>query len=167
MRNLSRKTLSLHKTLSGEPLELSIDRFTGTEHIRHFKLLYGKPLGEKLKDVTKIMDNGRKKWSRSHREYGHNRKFILKKFTTEEKKICAYVHLLGDFLQEILRNIIVEVAGEFQKGSIEPPFYELFEDGKWGWDIKKNAIEKLIKESSRTFIQALKNKNRIGGLRCD
>jgi hypothetical protein len=74
---------------------------------------------------------------------------------------------LGDFLQEILRSIIADVGEEFKKGKIEGPFYEQFEDGNWGWDIKKNAIEKLIKESSKTFIQTLKGENRIGGLHCE
>ena len=167
MRKLSGKALSLPKMFSDEALESNIDRFNAIEHIRHFKLVYGKVLGEKLRDVTTIMDNGRKKWSKSHREYGHNRKFILKKFTTKEKKICAYVHLLGDFLQETLRKIIVDVAEEFKKGKIKGPFYEKFKDGKWGWDIKKNAIEKLIKDTSSTFKQTLKSKNRIGGLHCE
>jgi hypothetical protein len=167
MMNKKRKKLPLYNLLADKELELIVDRFEGREHVRHFKLVYGKAIGEKLRDVTTIMDKGRKKWSKSHREYGHNHRFIVKRFKTKEKKICAYVHLLGDFFQEVLRFVIADVGEEFKKGKIKGPFYEQFKDGKWGWDIKKSAIENLIRESSKAFKQTLRDENRIGGLNCD
>lgn len=142
--------------------KLWLRRFTGEEHARHFKLVYGRELGEKLKKVTVIMDRGSKKYGKKHREYGHNRKFISKNFKKKEERICAYVHNLGDFFQDAIRPIIKNISIEFQKGKLEPPYYEQFQNGKWGWDIKKKALNDTIEECSRNFIKLLKNKkNRL------
>jgi len=144
-----------------EPWEIDVDPFGGREHVLHFKLKFGRELGEKLKYVTRIMDNGPRKGLKSHREYGHNRAFIQEHFTSEEERICSYLHLLGDFFQEIMRTIIVEVGNDFAEENIEPPFYEELGEGKWGWDVKEDVINRLIDESKQTFARALGSKNRI------
>jgi hypothetical protein len=168
MGKKKRETHPLFKLVPRKSLGSSIDRFNGPEHGRQINLIFGKELGKKLYSVNTTMDRGAKKGSKSHREYGHNREFIQKKYKIHKNKcVAAYAHLLGDFFQDILRTIVANVGEEFKNGKIKGPFYEKFKDGKWGWDIKKEAIEELIKKSSEAFIQALNSKNRIKGLHRD
>jgi len=148
-------------------IKITINRFLQAEHIRQALWgCYDKTLQDKVlaKRVTNAMDDGIRKMHlsvRRHREYGHNKDFIEKKFKTRKARNFAHTHLLGDFYLDIVREVIAKLSLQCSKNLIEPPYYEKVEDGKWGWDVNKLAIDRLIQNCFETFRASLKKGNRL------
>lgn len=147
--------------------KITINRFLRKEHIKQalWRCDDKTPQDKELaKKVTSDMDAGVKKRHLSikrHREYGHNREFILKKFKTQKTRNFAHTHLLGDFYLDIVREVIAKLRSQCSKGTIEPPYYEKLQNGKWGWDVNELAVEQLTQNCFKAFRTALKNENRL------
>jgi len=147
--------------------KMTINRFLQEEHIKQaLWVRYDKTPEDRAlaKKVTNAMDDGVKQKHLSikrHREYGHNRDFILEEFKTQKERNFAHRHLLGDFCLDIVREVIAKLGLQCSENLIEPPYYEKLQDDKWGWDVNKLAIDQLIQNCFEAFTASLKKENRL------
>jgi len=126
--------------------------FLGKQHSYQCKLI----LGKEFSDVHKIIDK-RIGGGKTHRIHDHNISFINKKFKKKDEKSAAYLHLLGDFVSDIIPNVLEAVLKEIDKKTISAPNYGVY-NKKNSWNIKKISIDKMCKTWSEAFVDTL-NKN--------
>lgn len=149
--------ISLISQYIGGELSTELDKiikaFVGQHHQYHCKCV----IDEEFKNVHKIMDKkigaGKK-----HRLHGHNIDFINKKFHGKERQ-AAYIHLLGDFVADVLPIIFYNVLKEMKINKITPPCYLTYNDNN-SWDIKESAKNEMIITLSNGLVTSLKSTNR-------
>jgi hypothetical protein len=158
MRRKVKKEFLISKYISGElpqSLDEEIERFSAPVHRSHTYSI----LRNNYKHVHAIMDApAHDTPGHRHRIHRHNVKFIKRKFKKEQERSAGYIHLLGDFISDILWVVLKIALKDINQNKVLPPQFLIFSDGKPSWDVKEKAIEELTKRFGELFIDTLKNK---------
>ncbi len=131
-----------------------IRRFVGQHHRSHCIAIFG---NNHKKVHSKVDALAKKVLGKKHRLYGHSIDFIKKNFKNEEES-AAIVHLLGDFLADILPEVFNDVYKNLKKNNVDPPSYLSFNKTKDSWDVKETAIKNLTDKIGDIIFMTLKRK---------
>ena len=110
---------------------------------------HNKHTGKKYSHVHAEMDKISKTLSRHHRIYGHSVKFLKKYFRSEDEILSGYNHLLVDFVDHILGDVVKIVLENIKKKKGLPPQFFIVKNGKALWDIKENQVKDMLKKHGK------------------
>ena len=108
-----------------------------------------KHTGKKYSHVHAEMDKVSKILLSHHRIYGHSVKFLKKYFDTEDEISAGYKHLIADFMDYILGDVIRVVSKDIKKLNVLPPQFFIVKNGKALWDIKESLIKAILKKHGK------------------
>ena len=75
--------------------------------------------------------------------------FFKKYFDTEDEISAGYKHLIADFMDYILGDVIRVVSKDIKKLNVLPPQFFIVKNGKALWDIKESLIKALLKKHGK------------------
>lgn len=134
----------------------AVKSFLGQQHRLQCKRVLGDECGHVHARLDRKLGGGR-----LHRIHDHNEEFITRTFHTLRDKRAARIHLLGDYISDILPDVLGHAIHGMEKAALRAPGFTRRGQKPPQWDISESAKEKLVRSLSKSLISALNNRNRL------
>ena len=121
-------------------------KFSGAEHGRQCKRAFGNDYSS----LHRLMDQKVGGGSR-HRLHGHTAAFFRR--LKGGQREAAIIHLLGDFSQDLIREVLPEVLNRMTKDGISPPF--VVRTDATGTAVDWNLTKKARKQIRSAWVDGL------------